>query len=302
MDGEGCYQGLDDYMDNIKSYKREGYYSILINCVLFIGKYIIGITTGSVAIIADGWHSLSDTLSSVIVIAGSRISSSPPDQKHPYGHGRVEAIVSIIISSLLFLVAYEFIKKSIVRLNDAEKVVYSLAAYIVTVLSILLKEMLTFYANRIYKITGSRMMKAEAIHHRSDSLSSITVLIGIFLGKYFWWIDAVLGILISLMIVKVAYSIVRETVSNLIGEAMSDSEIVEIKVIIKKCTGEDLFSHHFHIHTYGDHKELTFHIRLDGDLSLRQTHRITDEIEKEIKKDMGYETTIHPENISKGQH
>lgn len=283
-------------MGNSSLYEKEGLYSVVLNTALFIVKYVVGTFTGSVAIIADGWHSMSDSLSSVVVFIGSKISGAPPDKKHPYGHGRVEAIASVIVSMILFTVAYEFIRKAIERLLAYERADFGTAAYIITIISIIMKELLTLYARRIYKKTGSQMMKAEAMHHRSDSLSSVVVLAGILSSRIFWWIDGVLCILISIMIAYSAFVIIRDTVSSLIGEAPEDNEIDNIKMLIRNAAGQDLSSHHFHVHDYGDHKELTFHIKLNGNTTLNQTHCITEKIEKEIRDETGYDVTIHPEN------
>ena len=284
-------------MDNKTLYQREGYFSIIINTILFFAKYIIGTMTGSVAIIADGIHSLTDSLSSVVVIVGSKMSKVPPDKKHPFGHGRIEAISSVVISLMLFLVSYEFIRKSIAKLTDTEITIFSTAAYVITIASIIIKEMLTWYARSIYKKTKSELMKAEAVHHRSDSLSSLIVLAGIFAGKFFWWSDAALGIIVSIMISYAAYGIIKNTISSLIGESLDDVEIKKMKILIKNAVGIDLMSHHYHLHSYGDHKELTLHIRLDGEMSLTQAHCITELIEKKIQDETGYEVTVHAENI-----
>jgi cation diffusion facilitator family transporter len=284
-------------VENERLYRKEGIYSIVLNGILFGAKLIVGTMSGSVAIIADGWHSMSDSLSSIVVLVSSKISAVPPDKKHPYGHGRIETIASVIVSMMLFLVSYEFIKKAVVNYINSEEVVFGTAAYIVTIASVIVKEILVIYSMRIYKITKSKMMKAEAMHHRSDSLSSAAVLAGIIVGKFFWWIDSALSIIISLMIAYTAYKIIRDTVSSLLGEAPGQGEIDLFKEIIRKAVGFDLYSHHFHIHSYGDHKELTFHIRLDGELSLNQTHCITEKIEKDINDKTGYFVTIHPEDL-----
>ena len=167
----------------------EGWLSIFTNIILFGLKYWAGIVTGSVAIIADAWHTLSDSISSVIVLIGIKISDKPADKEHPFGHGRAELIASMIIGVLLAIIAFNFVLESIEKLKDHESVVYGKLAIIVTIVSILSKEMLAQYAFWAGRKIKSPILKADGWHHRSDAISSILILIGIFIGKYFWWVD-----------------------------------------------------------------------------------------------------------------
>lgn len=273
----------------------EGFVSILINILLFILKYWAGIVSGSIALIADAWHTLSDSISSLILIAGVKLSSKKPDKKHSFGHGRWEQISAIFIGFLLAFVAYEFLKKSIDKFFSGESANFGLIAIVVTILSIIVKEGLAQFAFHLWRITGNTALKADGWHHRTDALSSLLVLAGILLKDLFWWMDSALGILISLMIFYTVYEIIKESIDKLMGESPDEDLIIEIKKIIFASSDVRLVPHHFHIHNYGKHSELTFHIKMDGDIDIRTGHDIATEIENAIKLKTGIETTIHIE-------
>ena len=143
--------------------------------------------------------------------------------------------------------------------------------------------------------TGSTSVKADGWHHRSDALSSIVVMAGIFLQDYFWWIDAVLGICVSVILMVAVYHIIREAVDKLMGQNVPDEVVEQVNAIIKEMFANDLQSHHFHIHNYGSHSELTFHIKLPPEMTIKDGHEIADKIEKQLREKLGVESTIHIE-------
>ena len=275
----------------------EGWLSIIVNFILFALKYWAGVVTGSVAIIADAWHTLSDSLTSIVVIVGAKFSSRPADQEHPFGHGRAELIGSIIIGILLSVVAFNFIVESVSKLKAHESSEYGMIAIIATVTSIVAKEVLAQVAIRFGKLTGSQSLIADGWHHRSDSISSVVILCGIFLGDYFWWIDGVLGIIVSLILFYAAFRIMMKTVSSLIGEDVDDDLKEKIIEYSKKIYSDDIMIHHIHIHRYGKHTEMSFHIRLSGDITLDEAHRVASDFEEILKSEMNIETTIHMEPL-----
>lgn len=279
--------------DSNKLSYLEGWISIVVNVGLFAFKYWVGIVTDSIAITADAWHTLSDSLTSVIVIVGVKISTKPADKEHPFGHGRAEWIASIIIGILLALIAFNFFSESIKRLRSHESVQYGAIAIIVTLTSILAKEGLAQYAIWAGKKTGSRAVKADAWHHRSDALSSLIILIGIFFNKFFWWVDGVLGIIVTLLILHAAFDILKDSVSPMLGTQPDKDLILQIKKLCRESVKEEVHAHHFHLHDYGGHAELTFHIRLSQKMTLEDAHDIATRIEKSIKAKLDIETTIH---------
>ena len=282
-------------MDKTKAGYIEGIVSIIINCILFVFKLWVGIISGSIALVADAWHTMSDSLSSLVLIISVKLSSRKPDKEHPFGHGRWEQIGAIFIALILVIIAYDFIKDSIIRLNNRETAHFVTFAFIVTFISIIAKEALAQYAFYLGRRTGNISIKADGWHHRTDALSSLVVLIGMFFSKSFWWIDSILGIIISLMLAYIAYEIVKESVAKLLGEEPSPELINKISENVHTIYHNDLQLHHFHIHNYVTHQELTLHIKLDKNLSIETGHKIATDIENSIKEQFGIIATVHVE-------
>ena len=276
---------------------REGLVSVILNLLLFVLKYYAGIASASLALIADAWHTLSDSLTSLVVILGIKLSSKKPDKEHPLGHGRWEQISALIIAILLALVGVEFMKDAIAKLRGHEAADFGWLAYLATVASIVLKEGLARYAFYIARKTGNAAVKADGWHHRSDALSSLMVLAGLFLSPYFWWIDSVLGMLISFMLFYAAYGIIREAVNKILGEEPSEEVIGKVEQIVKAEMGNVAYPHHYHIHHYGDHIEFTFHIKVPGEETVEEAHRKATLIEMQIKTELKIDATIHIEPL-----
>ena len=276
---------------------RVGLVSVILNLLLFVLKYYAGIASASLALIADAWHTLSDSLTSLVVILGIKLSSKKPDKEHPFGHGRWEQISALIIAILLALVGVEFMKDAIAKLRGHEAADFGWLAYLATVASIVLKEGLARYAFYIARKTGNAAVKADGWHHRSDALSSLMVLAGLFLSPYFWWIDSVLGMLISFMLFYAAYGIIREAVNKILGEEPSEEVIGKVEQIVKAEMGNVAYPHHYHIHHYGDHIEFTFHIKVPGEETVEEAHRKATLIEMQIKTELKIDATIHIEPL-----
>ncbi len=274
---------------------REGWISIVTNLLLFGLKYWAGLVSGSIALIADAWHTLTDSVSSMIVLIGGKLSNKPADEEHPFGHGRAEHIAAVIIGVLLAIVAFDFILSSVEKFTSREAGNFGTIAIVVTIISIVGKEALAQYALWGYRKTKSSMLKADAWHHRTDSLSSVVILIGILVGKYFWWIDALLALIVALMIAYASYEILSKEIRSLLGERIDPELIQAIKVDIDGLLEREVYIHHFHLHQYGQHNELSCHIKLPATMSLNEAHAICTRIENRIKEKFDMVTTIHPE-------
>ncbi len=275
----------------------EGIIGIIANLILFGLKYWVGIISGSLALIADAWHTLSDSASSIIVVGSVKLSSRKADDKHPFGHGRYQQIASLFIALLLGIVAYEFLTASVEKFRQHESTQFGTLAIAVTALSVLVKEGLAQYAYWAYRKTGFETLKADGWHHRSDALSSAVVLTGILLGNRLWWMDSVLGFLICLLLFYAVYEIVKNSVGKLLGERPDDQLIEKVKQVIQQVSDKEICPHHFHLHSYGDHRELTFHIMLSGEMDINSGHEIATTIEEALREEMNIETTIHVQPI-----
>ncbi len=283
--------------NNNKYIAREGWLSVIGNIFLFGLKYWAGVVTGSLALIADAWHTLTDSVSSIIVLIGGKISNKPADKEHPFGHGRAEHIAAIIIGVLLAIVAFDFVLSAFDKFGTKEKTIFGTVAWVVTILSVLVKEGMAQYAFWAAKKTNSAILKADGWHHRTDALSSVVILIGIAVGKYFWWTDAVLGFIVAIMIGWASFEILSKEIKSLLGESPSDELLLTIRETAQKACKEPLHIHHIHLHKYGNHTELSFHIKLPPQMTIEVAHNICTTVENAIKTELGFEATVHPEPI-----
>jgi cation diffusion facilitator family transporter len=284
-------------MDKKKAGYQEGTVSIIVNTALFALKYWAGIVSGSIALMADAWHTLSDSISSVVVILGAKLASKQPDKDHPFGHGRWELVSSIVIAMILVLIAVGFIRDSVEALKTNESANFGTLAIVVTVVSVVVKELMAQYAFYIGRISGNSSVKADGWHHRTDALSSLVILVGILFKNRFWWVDGVLGIVVSLMLIYAAYEIMMEAVNKLLGEEPGEDLITEVTSLMRSLYDYDLHPHHFHIHNYISSKELTFHIKINNRLSVEEGHAIATAIEELIYEKLEIRSTIHLEPL-----
>lgn len=181
--------------------------SIVLNILLFALKYWAGVVSNSVALIADAWHTLSDSISSLAVLVGLKYAQQPADLEHPYGHGRAELIASLVVGVLLAVVGFNFLAESVVHLRNRVAFSYGPVAIWVTLVSVVVKEIMARYSITTGKKLKLNSLKADGWHHRSDALSSLVILLAIFLGRNIWWMDSVLGMLVSFLIFYTTWGI-----------------------------------------------------------------------------------------------
>lgn len=270
------------------------WFSIFLNALLFVLKFWAGMVSHSVALIADAWHTLSDSISSLAVLIGLKYALQPADKTHPYGHGRAELIASLVVGVLLAVVGFNFLVESIVKFREKAEFAYGPIAIWVTVASVLIKELMARYSLFVGKKFNYNSLKADGWHHRSDAISSVVILGGIFFGRNLWWIDSALGIMVSLLIFYTTWSIMKDSISILIGEGLDmdkQQDIIKIGANVEPLM--DLDPHHFMVHHYGNHTELTFHIRLPGELSLEKAHDVASRYELLVQEKLHVSVTIH---------
>ena len=287
-------------MSREKAQVFEGMLSIIVNAALFVVKFWVGLVTGSVAVMADAWHTMSDSLTSIFVVAAAKLASKKPDKEHPFGHGRWELVASLLIAFILGMIGYEFLTDSIDRFQNREAVTYGTLALVVTVVSIIIKELLAQYAFYLGRKYNNTVITADGWHHRTDSLSSVVVLIGIVVTRFIdglWWMDSVLGVFCALAIFYAAYQIMIQAITRLLGEPPKQELVDEISDMINNMYDVDLKLHHVHLHDYISQKELTLHIRLDKKLTIEEGHNVTLTIEKMVREKYNMETTIHVEPL-----
>jgi cation diffusion facilitator family transporter len=276
----------------------EGFVSIFVNTALFMVKIVVGVMCNSIAVIADSVHTLSDSLTSIVVVAGYRMGSKPPDKEHPFGHGRAEELVTLIIASMLFMTGLDFTIRSIEKFLSGESYIFSWLLVTVMAVSALVKEGLALWAFWLGKKYNAQPILADAWHHRSDAIASALLAIAFAFGRNIPWLDSALGIVVSAIIIVTSINILAEPFTELLGKAPTSAEVKRIVDLVKRTSPLVLSVHHIHVHRYGDHVEVTLHIHLPDDTSLFKAHEVATEIEEALRRELGYEATVHVEPVS----
>ncbi len=279
----------------------EGSVSIVVNTLLFVIKYLIGLRYNSIAVIADSIHTLSDSLTSAVVVASFLIAYKPADKEHPFGHGRAEQIGAIVIGTLLAVVGFEFLSRSYEKLLSFESMEFAWVIIAVMIASAVVKEVMARWSIRLGIRFGSQSLIGDAWHHRSDAIASALIAFGAVLGTTYWWVDGVLGIAVSILIIFTAVKLVLETSKDLIGYAPSKDDVDGITCVVKEVSQNVVDVHHIHMHKYGDHVEVTLHIRLPPEISVSEAHDIASRIEGRLKDRFGWEVTVHVEPLKENK-
>jgi cation diffusion facilitator family transporter len=262
----------------------EGWVSIIGNFLLFIIKFLAGIILKSISIITEAFHSLSDILTSIVVILGFKFSKKPPDKKHPFGHGRIEKIATLIISFMLIFASIDLARISILRIKNPFKIEPGIFIIIFMFFSGLFKEWMTKFSFFLGKKINSDILIADGWHHRLDGIASFIVGIGLILMKFgLYRLDGIFGLLIVFLLLWIAFDLIKKTSSFLIGEAPDKQTIESIKKVL--ISNPDVLNFHdINVHDYGNKKIISLHIDVKKNLSLKQAHDIALEIQDKIKE------------------
>jgi cation diffusion facilitator family transporter len=269
--------------------------SISLNIVIFIIKYYAGIEADSLAMIADAWHSLSDSITSVVVLFGYWYANRPADYEHPFGHGRAEPVVAIIVATLLAVIGFSFISNAYSRLLDNVAAVYSNSAIIMFSVTIVIKELMAQASIFVGKKNNSESLIADGWHHRTDAISTVIIVAGAIFGAGLWWIDSAMTFAVSLMLFWVSYEIIKTSANTLLGENPNHQLKERIMGIAKEVNPAITSVHHYRLHNYGEHKELNIDIRLPSEMSVLDAHIIANAVEKSIYFQLKMKTTVHVE-------
>lgn len=276
----------------------EGYVSLVLNAVLAAAKFVIGIMAGSVALVADAVHTLSDCLSSGVLVAGAYISRKRPDKEHPFGHGRIEHVAAIIISIMLAITAIEFGRASIQKIAEPNQIEAKWWMIIAIIVTILVKYWNGIFALNLSKEVGSKAIEADFWHHMTDVLATSLAVIGMIAGHFgVLWLDGVMGIGVSLIILWAAWHIGKQSVSPLLGESPSQEELDEINSIAMSVEGVQGI-HDVVIHRYGELRLISLHAEVSHNLSLWKGHNIAEEIQQKIADGRHGTVTVHIDPVN----
>jgi cation diffusion facilitator family transporter len=270
--------------NNVKRLKKVTWAGLLSNILLAAFKFTVGVIGKSQAVVADAVHSLSDVGTDFAVLFGVKFWSSPADSEHPYGHWRIETLVTAIIGIVLFAVGIEIAYNSITTIKEVHKVGPSMIAIYGPIISIIVKEVLYHWTKSVGEKINSKALIANAWHHRSDALSSAPVLIAVFLAAInpkLIIIDHIGACIVSIFIIKVSWDILKESFGELVDVSAPNKDINKIKDVTMKVTGVKSI-HAVRTRKLGQGLHVDLHVLVDGNVTVKEGHDISEEVKKEL--------------------
>lgn len=281
-------------MNREKTIIKTSFIGILVNLLLVGFKAFIGFLASSISIIMDAVNNLTDALSSLITIIGTKLSSKKPNKKHPYGYGRIEYITSMFVSFVILFAGGIAIYESIKAIIDGEKPTYDNWAIIIISVAIVVKVLLGLYFRHVGKKVSSDALKSSGTDALFDSILSISTLVALIISiTTNVYIEAYLGIIIGLFIIKSGIEALKESLSQIIGERIEKEKADEIKEYIKNENPQVIGVYDLIINSYGPNKYIgSFHIEVNDDLTAKDIQLLERKIQSEMYEKYNIVTTV----------
>ena len=275
---------------------------VILNVILFGAKFAVGTLSGSVAIRADAVNNLSDAGSQLISLFSFRISAKPADREHPFGHGRMEYVASLIVSFLILHIGLDLLTESAQKIASPQPPEPNWITVGVLGGSVLVKLWIAFFNRRIGKRIDSAVMKATAADSLSDVLSTGAVMLTALAALVFpvtrsWNLDAYVGVVVAALIMVSGLKILLEAKDCILGQAPSEEIVRQIADIADQCEGV-LGIHDLEVHNYGPGNVIAaLHVEVDGSADIFASHDMVDNLEKRLRRECGICATIHMDPI-----
>ena len=291
-----------EQLDNPLVREHYGIFSSLVgifcNIFLCVSKLLIGIMSGSISIISDGFNNLSDCASCFVTILGYKMAAKPADKDHPFGHGRMEYLTSLVIAVVIIVVGFELLKNSFDKLIHPTSLEFSYVALVVIIISICVKIWMGLFNKKLGKRINSSIMLATSKDSMNDVAATSTTLIAL-VGSLWtdFPLDAIMSILVSAFILISGYGIVRETVDLLLGRPIDEELVKRLKAIVG-ASDVSLGMHDLVIHSYGPGNMMgSAHIEVDCRKNIMDIHEAIDKLEREIYNTLKINITIHMDPV-----
>ena len=269
---------------------------IFCNVLLFAAKLIIGMLMRSLAVTADAFNNLSDAASSIISFIGVKMAGKPADAEHPFGHGRIEYIAALIVSFLVIEVGFTFFKTS--KLMHPEEITFDLIPFLILVLSILVKLWMAAFNKKLGKKIDSKVMLATAADSLGDVVTTGATVVSILICHFTSVnIDAIAGLVVSLLVIWSGFSIAKDTLEPLIGQRVPAELYQKITQAVEAYDGI-IGTHDLIVHNYGPNQGMaTIHAEVPNDVNIEASHAIIDRIEREVGKELNITLVIHMDPV-----
>ena len=275
-----------------------GIVGVMFNVFLFIGKFLAGTISNSIAITADAFNNLSDAGSSIVTLLGFKMAGAKPDTEHPFGHGRIEYISGLVVAAAILLMGYELIRDSVGKILHPEETVFNALVAVILIASILVKLYMAYYNHNNGKKLDSAAMRAVATDSLSDMVATTAVLLAsVFTHFTGYKIDGYCGLVVGLLVGYAGFDAARETLNPLLGQPPAHEFVEKIDEIVMShpevCGMHDLI-----VHDYGPgRKMISLHAEVPAEGNILELHDVIDNIENELRRTLGCEATIHMDPI-----
>lgn len=276
-----------------------GAVGIILNVILFAGKYLAGFLSGSVSVMADAFNNLSDAGSSFITLLGFHLAGKKPDPEHPFGHGRIEYISGLIVSMLIIVMGVELLKTSVQKIMNPQQMEISLITMLVLLASIVVKVYMSMYNRSYGKKLDSSAMKATATDSLSDCITTTVVLLSMLVYQFLHVnLDGWSGLAVAFFILIAGISSAKDTLSPLLGEAPDEEFVKEVEQMVMN--HQDVVGvHDMVVHNYGPGRVMiSLHAEVPGNQDIYSLHDEIDLIERELKQRFQCEAVIHMDPIA----
>lgn len=252
----------------------------------------------SISVMADGFNNLSDAASSIISFVGVKMAEKPADEEHPFGHGRIEYIAALVVAFLVIEVGLSFLKSSIGKLKNPEEITFELVPFLILVLSIGVKLWLAYFNRKLGKKIDSKVMLATAADSMGDVITTSATILSILVCTFTGFnIDAIAGLVVSLIVMWAGVGIAKDTLEPLIGQAADPELAAKIKQEVESYEGI-AGTHDLIVHNYGPNRSMaSIHAEVPRDVDIEASHEIIDRIEREVSKKLGIFLVIHMDPV-----
>lgn len=269
-------------------------------------KVVVGIMSGSISILSEAIHSFMDLLAAIIAFFSVRISDTPADKRHPYGHGKFENISGVVEAILIFIASGWIIMEAVRKIINPHEIEKLGLGVIVMGISALVNFVVSRKLYKVAKSEDSIALEADALHLKVDVYTSLGVAGGLLLMMilgYFTrnplvhYLDPIIAILVAILILRESYILFKKAYAPLLDEALLDEEVEQITVLITKYCSETISYHSLRTRKAGNYRYVDFHLDVPAEMSVKEAHDLCDRIEEEIKKSLDHtEVTIHVES------
>lgn len=270
-----------------------GIVGIILNLLLFLGKLIVGILSSSVAATADAFNNLSDAGSSIITLLSFKIASNPADKEHPFGHGRIEYVSSLVVSIAIIITGLGFIKSSVEKIFNPENLGFDLISMIILISSVVLKLVMWWFNSLIGKKINSLTVIATANDSLSDAIATLTVVAGFFVSHFTsFYVDPYAGLIVSAFIIFTGSKTLKESIGPLMGKAPDQKFIDKItKIVLSNPEIEKI--EEISVHNYGPHKSaVSLRVCLSSKFEPDKINEIIDKVEIQLETKLGCNAII----------